>query len=222
MNFYKRYMGDYARKTAHLSLTQRGAYDALLDHYYANNGVIPTDHDSLYQTCHARTTLDEEAIRKVADEFFPVNGSGLRHNKRADEELIAYKAQAETNRRIAQQREETKRLTIRSTNGATIGSTKLEVRSQKLEVNKLEALKDKTKKGPRKTEIVELPDWLPLDNWQTFLAMRSRIRKPATVRAQRMLIGRLHELRDQGHNPAGLIAQAELKCWLSFYPPKEA
>lgn len=220
MNFYKRYMGDYARKTKHLSLTQRGAYDALLDHYYANDGVIPTVHDSLYQVCAARCMLDEEAIVKVAEEFFPVNGDGIRHNKRADEELRTYRAQAETNKRIAQERE-TNRLTNRYTVGSTNEQPKLEVRSQKLEVNKPEALKDKTKKGRRETETVELPEWLPVDNWQTFLAMRSRIRKPASPRAQRMLIGRLHELKDAGHNPVALLAQAELKCWLTFYPPKD-
>ena len=81
----------------------------------------------------------------------------------------------------------------------------------------------KNKNKPKANgEIVELPDWLPVDHWRTFLEMRSRIRKPATLRAQRMLIGRLHELRDAGQNPQALLAQAELKCWLTFYPPKES
>ena len=83
------------------------------------------------------------------------------------------------------------------------------------------ASKNKNKPTRMNGNVVELPDWLPVDNWTTYLAMRSRIRKPATTRAQRMLIGRLHELRDAGHNPGALIAQAELKCWLTFYPPKE-
>ncbi len=67
---------------------------------------------------------------------------------------------------------------------------------------------------------VDLPDWLPLDHWQTFLTMRQRIRKPATPRAQRMLIAKLDMLRNQGHNPAQLLAESELKCWSSIYEPK--
>ena len=68
---------------------------------------------------------------------------------------------------------------------------------------------------------VELPDWIPLEHWTSFLAMRTKIRKPATARAQRMLIGKLSELKDQGYNPMQVIAQAELNCWKSFFPPKD-
>ncbi|AUD03456.1 DUF1376 domain-containing protein [Spirosoma pollinicola] len=33
-HWYPRYPGDYARKTAHLSLTEDGAYTKLMDWYY--------------------------------------------------------------------------------------------------------------------------------------------------------------------------------------------
>lgn len=65
-----------------------------------------------------------------------------------------------------------------------------------------------------------LPEWLPLNHWSTYLEMRTRLRKPASARAQRMLIGRLSELKDKGFNPTQILAQAELNCWLSFYEPK--
>lgn len=212
-------MGDYARKTSHLSLAQRGAYDALLDHYYSTRRALPADLESLCRICNAQGQAETEAVSGIVVEFFPLNGDGSRHNKRADEEIKRWELQAIVNKQVGRLGGRPKKTESVSENNRT--GFVPEVRSQKLEVKKLEALKDKTKKGPRKTETVELPDWLPVDNWQTFLAMRSRIRKPATIRAQQMLLGRLHELRDQGHNPTALIAQAELKCWLTFYPPKE-
>lgn len=72
----------------------------------------------------------------------------------------------------------------------------------------------------RHGEPPELPEWLPMNHWSTYLEMRTRLRKPASARAQRMLIGRLSELKDKGFNPTQILAQAELNCWLSFYEPK--
>lgn len=105
MNFYKRYLGDYARDTAHLSLMEHGAYQVLLDTYYATDGKLPTDSEELYRIARAMNPAERKAVDRVVGQFFVVNGDGTRHNKRADEELNAYLTQAETNRRIAVERE---------------------------------------------------------------------------------------------------------------------
>jgi uncharacterized protein YdaU (DUF1376 family) len=105
VNFYKRYLGDYARDTAHLSLMEHGAYQVLLDTYYATDGKLTADSEELYRIARAMNQAERKAVDKVADQFFPVNGDNTRHNKRADEELHAYVSQADTNRRIAVARE---------------------------------------------------------------------------------------------------------------------
>ena len=69
-------------------------------------------------------------------------------------------------------------------------------------------------------EHVNLPDWLPVDHWNSFLAMRTRLRKPATPRAQHMLISKLQEMVERGHSAAQILAQSELKCWTDLYEPK--
>lgn len=88
MNFYKRYPADYGRKTSKLNLTQHGAYTLLLDEIYATEEALPADYKELYRICRAMERVEQEAVRIVADRFFPVAGDGLRHNARATQELI--------------------------------------------------------------------------------------------------------------------------------------
>lgn len=98
MNYYKRYMGDYGRDTGTLTLAQHGAYAVLMDHYYSTEEPLPADYESLYRICRAMTKSEQQAVRLVADKFFPIFKDGLRHNDRVDIELAKYHAKAETNR----------------------------------------------------------------------------------------------------------------------------
>lgn len=100
MNWYKLYIGDYRRKTAHLSLSEHGAYKILLDHYYATGEPLPHDVTALCRIVSAQTDEERQAVSRVAEEFFPPNGDGRRHNKRADEELSQYAETVEHNRRV--------------------------------------------------------------------------------------------------------------------------
>lgn len=88
MNWYPRYPGDYMRDTAHLSLVEHGAYTVLLDHYYSTGGPLPEDVADLMRICRAFEEPERHAVRKIADLFFPVSSDGLRHNHRADKQLI--------------------------------------------------------------------------------------------------------------------------------------
>jgi uncharacterized protein YdaU (DUF1376 family) len=87
MNFYKRYMADYAQKTARLTLAQHGAYTLLLDEVYATESPLPAEYDELFRICRAMSKPEQEAVRQVADMFFPVGADGARHNARAAEEI---------------------------------------------------------------------------------------------------------------------------------------
>jgi uncharacterized protein YdaU (DUF1376 family) len=109
MNFYKHFLGDYARDTADLSLLEHGAYRVMLDHYYAQRGDMPADLTKLERVCKARTTVERQAVQEVANRFFPINGDGRRHNKRADEEIQKHAGQAEHNRIVAEERERKRR-----------------------------------------------------------------------------------------------------------------
>lgn len=88
MNYYRRYVGDYQRDTMHLSLVEHGVYSVLLDAYYSRDGKIPVTHAELFRLCRAFDPAERDAVAKISDEYFPINGDGNRHNKRADRELL--------------------------------------------------------------------------------------------------------------------------------------
>jgi uncharacterized protein YdaU (DUF1376 family) len=87
-SWYPRYYGDYMRDTAHLTLTEHGVYTILLDHYYATGAALPDDPKALIRVCRAYEEAERQAVLRIAADFFPVNGDGRRHNKRADREMI--------------------------------------------------------------------------------------------------------------------------------------
>lgn len=87
MNFWKRYPADYQRKTARLTLAQHGAYTLLLDEFYTTEKPLPADVEELFRICRAMTAMERDAVRSVAEQFFPICEDGLRHNKRAVEEM---------------------------------------------------------------------------------------------------------------------------------------
>lgn len=103
LNFYKHFIGDFQRDTSHLSLTERGAYLALMHHYYATEKPLPNDHTALCRVAGAIDKAEREAVRSVMAFFTPVE-SGLMH-KRIEAEIEQAGRRADTNRDIAMARE---------------------------------------------------------------------------------------------------------------------
>jgi uncharacterized protein YdaU (DUF1376 family) len=107
VNFYKHYIGDFQRDTSHLSLTERGAYLALMHHYYATERPLPTDMPSLCRIAGAVTKQEKEAVKTVTAFFESRNGC-LWH-KRIEAELEKHEGRSDKNRIIALDREARKR-----------------------------------------------------------------------------------------------------------------
>lgn len=98
MNYFELYPGDYLRDTTRLTLIEHGAFLRLLMVYYAEEQPLPADADELYVITAAIKPADKAAVKKIADRFFPVGADGLRHNKRADEEIAKAQKRMATSR----------------------------------------------------------------------------------------------------------------------------
>lgn len=86
MNYYRRYVGDYLRDTSRLSMLEHGAYNLLLDYYYAEEGPIPLDLDEVYRLVRALLPEERAAVIRVLTRYFVKTADGYR-NSRADEEI---------------------------------------------------------------------------------------------------------------------------------------
>lgn len=99
MNFYKHYIGDFQRDTGHLSLAERGAYRAMLDHYYATEKPLPADVVAVARIVGAMDAKERAAVEAVLRQFWVLESDGWT-NSRATIEIAKAASQREINREI--------------------------------------------------------------------------------------------------------------------------
>jgi uncharacterized protein YdaU (DUF1376 family) len=83
MNWYEKYIGDWLKKTSHLTMLEEGAYSRLVDWYYANECALPLPMHDVYMCARARTPAERRATDSVLRKFFELTGDGW-HQPRAD------------------------------------------------------------------------------------------------------------------------------------------
>jgi uncharacterized phage protein (TIGR02220 family) len=86
LNYYRRYVGDYLRDTSRLSMIEHGAYNLLLDYYYAEERPIPIDLEEVYRMVRAILPEERRSVVKVLTSFFTKGEDGYRQ-KRVDHEI---------------------------------------------------------------------------------------------------------------------------------------
>lgn len=102
MHYYKRNLGDYAKKAGRLSMLQHGSYTLLIDACY-DREQFPT-YDEAIEWTWASTTEEIEAVAFVLRKFFELQ-DGVYVQNRIKEEIDEYHAKAEKNKKIAIERE---------------------------------------------------------------------------------------------------------------------
>lgn len=90
MNYYEKNLGDYAKEAGHLSMAEHGAFNLLLDYYFANEKPLPKD--QAYKIARARAPEERETVDLVLAEFFELQEDGCYHRQRCDEILAIFRA----------------------------------------------------------------------------------------------------------------------------------
>lgn len=101
MRHFPHHIGDYAAATAHLSFVEDAAYHRLLRVYYRDERPLPAELGACQRIVGARTREERMAVETVLAEFFRLGSDGWRQ-RRADEELTAYRERTNRARKNGQ------------------------------------------------------------------------------------------------------------------------
>lgn len=83
--------------------------------------------------------------------------------------------------------------------------------------------KDTNKKGKKgKKTSIELPDWLPKDNWRNWCDYRRARDKKLAEQTMKVNLTKLGKLRAEGQDVAAVIDQTIERGWKGFFPVKDS
>lgn len=68
--------------------------------------------------------------------------------------------------------------------------------------------------------MTALPAWIDKEAWEGFVQMRRTIKKPLTDRAEKLLLKKLYEFKEKGHDPNASLDESTFANWQDVYPPK--
>lgn len=70
------------------------------------------------------------------------------------------------------------------------------------------------------TPAFSLPDWVPVDVWEEFMATRKKLKAKDTDYAKKLLVNQLSKFKDQGHDPVEIINTSIRSGWKDVYAPR--
>lgn len=173
MHYYKRNLGDYAKKAGRLSMLQHGAYTLLIDACY-DREQFPTLPEAI-DWAWASSSAEIEAVEFVLRKFFTLEGDRYVQG-RIQEEIAAYRAKSETNARIAHERE-TMRKEKRTNRAQVVDDSP--PNQEPLTINH-KTPSDEGVARKRAARTPARPDDVSESVWQDFQAIRKAKRAPLT------------------------------------------
>jgi hypothetical protein len=72
-------------------------------------------------------------------------------------------------------------------------------------------------KKEKVADALVLPDWMPLETWEAFLAMRKRIKKPPTDYAMKLLVDKLARFKANGQNIQAVLEKSITSSWQDVF-----
>lgn len=109
---------------------------------------------------------------------------------------------------------------LRSRRGVGVGEERV-VELDSSSVLETSTTREKSKKrGSADATPFVLPDWIPKDDWDAWVEMRKKSKKPPTAYAMRLAVMKLDNLREQGHAPGQVLMQSAFAGWTDLYAPK--
>ncbi len=178
MHYYKKNIGDYAKKTGRLTMLQHGSYTLLLDACY-DRERFPTMDEAIEWTW-ASTTQEIEAVQFVLRKFFVLEGD-VYVQPRVREEIEGFHAKATKNKEIATERE-AKRKQSSTNRERFVHESSPDVHEAPPNQEPLTINQEPVKSRERASRLPD--DWTPTDDQLAFCKAERPDLKPQEVAAR--------------------------------------
>lgn len=204
LNFYKRFVGDMQAKTGHLSLSEFGAYDRLLDHYYATERPLPGDVDSCCRIARAMTKDERKAVESVLAQFFSLD-NGLFVQRRAEEMIAEAQPKIEANRINGGKGGRPKKVKTETQEKPTGFSDETQIEPNANLSQNQSQITPSLRSGGKRASALPCPPDVAEQVWVDWLTLRKKKSAPVTTT---VLEGAIEQAR-----LAGMPLEAFLRVW---------
>lgn len=210
MHYYKRNIGDYAKRAGKLGMLQHGSYTLLIDSCY-DREQFPTLEQAIEWTW-ALTREEIEAVTFVLKRFFMLEDGVYVHTQIKDD-IADYHAKARTNKRIATEREMNRK--ENNVNRAQVVN-KAPPNHEPLTINHKPVTKVKNARAL--VVSIDLPNWINKSHWDTWHSSPNR--KAASNAQKQIAIGKLTRWRNDGLDHDKALEDAAAAGWQGLVDPK--
>lgn len=106
-----------------------------------------------------------------------------------------------------------------------VSAEKTHVSVEETRIKSSESTQSKVKESKRKkknktSSDFSLPDWVPGEDWDGYVEMRDKIKKPMTARAKTMAVKELIKLKESGNDPGEVLRQSVFNSWQGLFAVK--
>jgi uncharacterized protein YdaU (DUF1376 family) len=208
MHYYKRNIGNYAKRTSRLTLLQHGVYTLLLDACY-DREAFPTEEQAV-QWLWASSAEEVEAIKFVLNRYFIKSGDGTFTHDDVLADLLEYHAMADRNKQIAIDRE-TRRKQLSTSRARSVNASSRDMHesppNQEPRTNnqEQETLKQENTRSRANAPKVAPPTDVDQQTWNDWVTLRKTKRASVTQTA-------IDQARIEAEK-AGMTLEAFLKIW---------
>ena len=203
MHYYKRNIGDYAKKAGRLSMLEHGAYTLLIDACY-DRERFPSKEEAI-EWCWARTPDEIAAVEFVLARFFTLCDNTYTQERIA-EELAKYHENSVRNSKIATEREARRTERARSVH-------KTPPVMHEAPPNQEPLTKNHKPRTTRNTVALLPPDGVSDSTWQSFQQLRKAKRAPITPAA---ISGLRQEADKAGWTMEDALKECCARGWQGF------
>jgi uncharacterized protein YdaU (DUF1376 family) len=211
MHYYQHHIGDFIKATSRLTDSQAMAYLRLIWMYYDSEKPLPNDIDVLA----LQVGLPADQVELLLRAYFRLE-NGVWRQSRCDAELEEYRSfvskKSLAGKASAEQRKN-KRLTSAE---QVLNECSTDVQL----TNNHKPITNNQIKERKPVVPLELPDWLNKTDWNDFVEMRKKLKKPMTDRAVKLMISKLETMKNKGIDTSAVLQKSIVSDWIDVYEPK--